>query len=90
MRNKRSPWLLVVLILSGALIGGLLSELLAGNPFFAWMSFGGANGYRELFAITFNPLVDSGVMRLGFDLALRVNAGSILGMILGILIYMKV
>jgi uncharacterized membrane protein YciS (DUF1049 family) len=43
-----------------------------------------------LFAITFNPLVDSGVMRLGFDLALRVNAGSILGMILGILIYMKV
>lgn len=90
MRNKRSPWLLIVLILSGALIGGLLSEFLAGNSFFAWMSFGGTNGYRELFSFAFNPLVDSGVIRLGFDLTLRVNAGSILGMILGVLIYMKV
>ena len=90
MRNKRSPWILVVLLLTGALIGGVAGELLARYPFFSWMSFGGANGYRELLSFVFNPLIDSGVVRFGFDFTLRINAGSIVGMILATLLFIRI
>ncbi len=89
MRNRKSPWVLLLLILAGALIGGIAGGILAGNPGLSWISLGGANGYRELIAFSMNPLVDTHVIRLGFDFALRVNAGSLLGMILGIILYTR-
>ena len=89
MRNRRSPWVLLLLILAGALIGGVAGGILARYPSLAWISLGGANGYRELLAFSMNPLVDTHVIRLGFEFALRVNAGSLLGMILGIILYTR-
>ncbi|OGO80715.1 MAG: hypothetical protein A2Y21_01695 [Clostridiales bacterium GWC2_40_7] len=89
MRNKKSPWILLLLILAGALIGGIAGGILAQYPSLAWISLGGANGYRELIAFSMNPLVDTHVIRLGFEFALRVNAGSLLGMILGIILYTR-
>lgn len=90
MRNRKSPWVLLLILFTGALIGGIAGELLFGYSGFAWIGLGGANGYRELFAYTFNPLVDTHFIRLGFDIAMRVNAGSLLGMILGIIVYAKI
>ncbi len=89
MRNKKSPWVLLLLLLAGAMIGGIVGELLAQNPGMAWIGLGGTKGYRELLAFSLNPLVDTHAIRLGFDFVLRVNAGSLLGMILGIIIYTR-
>ena len=89
MRNRKSPWIMLLLILAGALIGGIAGGILAKYPSLAWISLGGANGYRELIAFSMNPLVDTHVIRLGFEFALRVNAGSLLGMILGIILYTR-
>ncbi|NJD04774.1 MAG: DUF4321 domain-containing protein [Ruminiclostridium sp.] len=36
-----------------------------------------------------NPLIDTHVIRLGFEFALRVNVGSLLGVILGIILYAR-
>ena len=90
MRNKRNPWVLVVFLLAGALIGGVAGEFLSRFTYFTWMSFGGVDGYRDLFAFSMNPALDLRVLKFGFDVALGVNAGSILGMILAILIFIKV
>lgn len=89
MRSRRNPWLLVVLLMAGALIGGICGELLSGYRYFGWMSFGGVNGYRELFSFSLSPAVDLRVLRLGFDLSLKINAGSIIGMLLGFLVFLK-
>lgn len=89
MRNRKSPWVLLLLLLSGALIGGIAGELVSQYQYFSWVSLGGTNGYRELFAFSFNPLIDAHIIRFGFDFAFRINAGSLLGMILGIIIYVK-
>jgi hypothetical protein len=89
MRNRKSPWILLLTLLTGALIGGIAGELLFGYSGFGWIGLGGANGYRELFAFTLNPLVDTHFIRLGVDIALRINAGSLLGMILGIIVYAR-
>ncbi len=89
MRSRKSPWVLLLLILAGALIGGIAGGILAKSPGLAWISLGGDQGYRELFAFSLNPLVDTHVVRLGLEFALRVNAGSLLGIILGIIIYTR-
>lgn len=90
MRNKRSPWFLIIFLLFGALIGGFVGQLLSQYPYFAWMSLGGANGYRHLFSFSLDPAFDFHVIRLGFNMVLRINVGSIIGMILGVLIFMKI
>jgi len=90
MKTKRNPWVLLILLLFGALIGGIAGEFLSSFPYFRWMSFGGANGYRDLFAASLNPAFDFRVVRFGFDLAFRVNAGSILGMILAVIIFIRI
>ncbi|MCR4435264.1 MAG: hypothetical protein QHH06_07990 [Clostridiales bacterium] len=89
MRSKRSPWILCLLLLSGALIGGIAGEYLSRLPYMGWMGFGGVNGYRDLFAFTLDPLIDVRVLRLGLNFALRVNAGSLIGIILGIILFIK-
>lgn len=89
MRSKRKTWILIVLLLAGALVGGFIGEFMSKYPYFAWMSFGGTNGYRELTAISLNPFIDAGVLRLGIDFALRINAGSIIGMIISVLVFSR-
>jgi hypothetical protein len=88
MKGKRNPWLLLVLLLFGALVGGIAGEALSGMRFFEWMSFGGKDGYRDLISFTLKSM-DFRVIKIGFDFALRVNAGSIIGIVLSIFAYMK-
>lgn len=89
MRNRKNPWILVILLLAGAIIGGFAGELLSRYPYFAWMGLGEPGGYKELFAFTLNPAINTGIMRLGFDFALRINAGSIVGMILSVIAFLR-
>lgn len=86
MRKSRSIWFAIAMVLIGAAIGGFIGQFLAQFDFFKWMSFGGDNGYRELFSFSFNPLFDAHIVRLGFSIAMRINAGSIIGMILTLLL----
>jgi hypothetical protein len=90
MRSKRNVWLLIVLLLAGALIGGFAGELLSQNPYLAWLSLGGKNGYRELFSLSFDPLFDARILRFGFDFAMSINVGSIIGMLLGIIVFLRI
>ncbi len=89
MRKSGSGWILLILILSGALTGGIIGEILSGYPFIKWMSLGGADGYRELFSFNFNPLFDASVIRFGFNLSMKVNGGSIIGVLLTLLFYSR-
>ena len=90
MRNGRNPWLLVILLLFGALIGGFAGQVLSHYPYFAFMSFGGVNGYRDLFSFSLDPAFDFGIIRFGFNVALKVNAGSVMGMILALILFLKI
>ena len=89
MRNRRSPFVLLLLLFFGALAGGLVGEFLSRFAGFEWISFGGVNGYKPLVSVSLNPLIDVRVLRFGFNFALDINAGSILGMGAGIFIYAR-
>ena len=83
MKARTEPWMLVLMILVGAVIGSLLWSLV--TPYLP-----------ELFAksitvgTTGAPVsVDLGVLNLTLGLTLHVNIGSMLGMIGAFLIYRK-
>ena len=83
MRAKTEPWMLVLMILVGAVIGSLLWSLV--TPYLP-----------EVFAksitvgTTGAPLsVDLGVLSLTLGLTLHVNIGSMLDMIAAFIIYRK-
>lgn len=87
MKKTRHLWLIILMVVLAAIIGGFIGEYLTQYPFFKWMSFGADNGYREIFNINLNPLLDTCVLSFGFSLALRINAGSIIAMIIAIIIF---
>jgi hypothetical protein len=83
MRAKREPWLLLLMVLVGAIVGSLLWSL--ATPYLP-----------ELFAksitvgTTAAPVtLDLGVVTFTLGLILKVNIGSMLGMVAAFLIYRK-
>ena len=83
MKARTEPWMLVLMILVGAVIGSLLWSLV--TPYLP-----------EIFSkaltvgTTGAPLsLDLGVLNLTFGLTLHVNIGSMLGMIGAFIIYRK-
>ena len=83
MRAKTEPWMLVLMILVGAVIGSLLWSLV--TPYLPEV-------FAKSIAVgtTGAPLsVDLGVLSLTLGLTLHVNIGSMLGMIAAFIIYRK-
>ena len=83
MKARTEPWMVVLMILVGAVIGSLLWSLV--TPYlpdvFAKSITVGTTGA---------PLsVDLGVLSLSLGLVLQVNIGSMLGMICAFIIYRK-
>lgn len=87
MKKSRNLWLVVLMVVLAAIIGGFIGEYLTQYSFFKWMSFGADNGYREIMNIDLRPLLDTRVLSFGFNLSLRINAGSIIAMIIAIIIF---
>ncbi len=88
MKKNKNALILIILVLMGSLIGGLIGELLSRYPYMAWLSLGGKNGYNDFFSFSLNT-INLGIIKFGFNLSMRINVGSIIGMITGILIFVK-
>ena len=80
MRSK-SSWTLLLLLLSGIVLGGFLGEMVAGVPGFSWLNYGESFGLN-------NPLVlNFGILVITFGLTIRITMASIIGVVLAILVY---
>ena len=80
MRSK-SSWTLLLLLLSGIVLGGFIGEMVAGVPGFGWLNYGEAFGLN-------NPLVlNFGILVITFGLTIRITMASIIGVIIAILVY---
>ncbi len=80
MRSK-SSWTLLLLLLSGIVLGGFIGEMAAGVPGFSWLNYGEAFGLN-------NPLVlNFGILVITFGLTIRITMASIIGVIIAILVY---
>ena len=81
MRTAKNKWSLLLLLLSGIVLGGFLGQLLGGFSAFQWLNFGQSFGLAE-------PMIlDLGILTITIALTIRITVGGILGILIAILIY---
>lgn len=80
MTNK-GFWTLLLLLLSGIVLGGFLGSLAEGIAWLSWLNFGQAFGLNT-------PLVlDLGVLVITFGLSIKITMASIIGVAIALIIY---
>lgn len=84
MNAKEKKWLLLVLILTGLVIGGLLGSLTKDVNGLSWLNYGKSFGLSQ-------PLIlNLEIIELTLGFMLHLNVSSIIGMLIGILIYSRI
>lgn len=80
MGNKNT-WVLLLLLLTGIVLGGFLGGLADGISWLSWLNSGQVFGLH-------NPMVlDLGVMVLTFGITIKITMASILGIVIGVIAY---
>ena len=82
MRSKNG-WVLLIMLLSGIVLGGFIGMLTANVSGLSWLNYGQSFGLE-------NPIVlDLGLLILTFGLPIHISIASILGVVIAIIIYRK-
>jgi len=83
MRNiaNKNFWILLLLLLSGIVLGGFIGDMAAGIPWLSWLNFGQAFGLNDPLVLNF------GVLIITFGLSIKITMASIIGVALALIIY---
>lgn len=76
MRSKNS-WALLLMMLTGIVIGGLWGQLLPSSFL----------NYGQSFGLTSPIVLDLGILVLTFGLTIHITVASIIGMVIAIILY---
>lgn len=76
-------WTGFLIILSGIVLGGFIGYLTRDVGFLSWLNYG------QEFGLDSPIVLNLGILILTFGLQIKINIASILGMVLGIIIYKK-
>ena len=80
---NKGKWTLLLVLLSGIVLGGFIGYLCRDISWLSWLNYGQTFGLSE-------PVVlDLGIMLITFGLVISINIASIIGVVIGILIYKK-
>ncbi|MDK2918022.1 MAG: hypothetical protein PWQ37_755 [Candidatus Petromonas sp.] len=81
MRTRgRNPWLLLLLILVGLVIGGIIGDIFQVT--FKWLGYGKSIGFKPV-------TIDLNVIRLTLGFMMSINLASVIGIIISILIFTR-
>ncbi len=80
MKNNNS-WVLLLMLLSGIVLGGFIGEMTSGIAGLSWLNFGQSFGLNDPMVLNF------GILVITFGLSIRITMASIIGVILAIIAY---
>ena len=81
--KAKNGWVLLVMLLSGIVLGGFIGMLTVNVSGLSWLNYGQSFGLQS-------PLVlDLGLLVLTFGLTIHISIASIIGVVLAIFIYRK-
>lgn len=87
----KNAWILLVVILSGVVLGGFLGELLSmlGSAiswleFLRWLNYGFDFGFSSPFTL------DLGIITITFGFTIKLTLCGIIGLLAGVFIYKRV
>ncbi|MDE5779705.1 MAG: DUF4321 domain-containing protein [Lachnospiraceae bacterium] len=81
LNSKKNNWTLLVILLCGIVLGGYLGTLASNVSFLSWLNYG------NTFGLTSPIVLDLGILVLTFGLTISINIASIIGLIIGIILY---
>ncbi len=80
--SEKNIIILLLFVLCGLVVGGLIGEL-TKNTGLSWLSYGQSFGLSS-------PLsLDIGIMQITFGLMFKINISSIIGLIIGVILYRR-
>ncbi len=82
--RDRNIWILLIVILSGLVLGGLIGDLAGNVNGLWWLSFGQQFGLESPFVLNLS------IISITFAFSIKINIASIIGMVLAIFIYRKI
>lgn len=78
---KKDFWILLLLLLTGIVLGGFLGSLAEGIAWLSWLNFG------QVFGLHTPVELDLGMLVLTFGLTIKISMASILGVAIALVIY---
>ena len=87
MKYQRNTLILLFLVLSAVVIGGMIASLTAGIPALKWLTYGESIGFNFGNA---NPLIDLNIFKLNFGFEMQVSVLQIILICVALLIWRKV
>ena len=79
--SNRNFWVLLLLMLSGIVLGGFIGTITEGVPFLSWLNFG------QSFGLDDPVILNLGILVITFGLSIKITMASIIGVILSLLIW---
>ena len=79
--TNKNFWVLLLLVLSGIVLGGFIGTMTQGVSWLSWLNFG------QSFGLTSPLVLDLGILQITFGLSIRITMASIIGVALSLLIY---
>lgn len=81
--SSKNPWVLLLLLLAGIVLGGFLGTLTQNVPGLSWLSYG-----QEFGLASENPIVlNLGIIVITFALSIKITISSIIGLIIAAIAY---
>ena len=79
--STKNPWILLVLLLAGIVLGGFIGTLAQNMESLKWLNYG------QQFGLDSPIVLNLGMMVLTFGLSIKITIASIIGIILAVIIY---
>ena len=80
MRNKNFR-VLLLLLLTGIVLGGFFGNMAADIPWLSWLNFG------QSFGLDSPLILNLGILVITFGLSIKITMASIIGVAIAILVY---
>ena len=80
MRYKNF-WILLIMLLTGIVLGGFIGQLAEGVSWLSWLNFGQSFGLDSPLVINF------GILVIAFGLTIKITMASIIGVAVALIIY---
>ena len=79
--GSKSPWVLLILLLAGIVLGGFIGTLTQDTPALSWLNYG------QSFGLDSPIVLNLGIMIITFGLSIKITIASILGLVLAAIVY---
>ena len=79
--GRKNFWILLIMLLSGIVLGGFMGQLANGISWLSWLNFGQSFGLDSPLVINF------GILVITLGLTIKITMASIIGIAIALIIY---